>query len=138
MEQMKKINRKGFTLIELIITITIIGLITALVTVNFASTAKRGRDSRRMSDLKIIQMALEAAKQVGGTYPASLPQLVPNFMQKEPKDPKDPTYQYEYTQTSSGYRYTVRAALEDATLRNMSPAGGSCGSQTCNYEVTNP
>ena len=128
-------RKNGFTLIELIITITIIGVITALVTVSFASTSKRGRDSRRMADLEKIRMGLEMAKQVGGTYPVSVEAITGTFLQQAPSDPKSGRL-YDYQ--GSDYSYVLHASMEDLGMTN-GVYTGACGSGiTCNYEVTNP
>lgn len=54
---MKK--RSGFTLMELLIVIAIIGVLASLAAVSYSSAQRRARDSQRQSDLKAIQNALE-------------------------------------------------------------------------------
>lgn len=49
----------GFTLVELLIVITIIALLLAIGLVIFQNVLKDGRDAKRQSDLKLIQSALE-------------------------------------------------------------------------------
>ena len=59
----------GFTLIELLVVISIIGIIAALVTVSFTSSQKQARDTKRKSDLKFYQSALEVdANKYDGFY----------------------------------------------------------------------
>lgn len=57
MKLMKK--RFGFTLLELLIVIAIIGVLASLAAVSYSSAQKRARDSQRQADLKAIQNALE-------------------------------------------------------------------------------
>lgn len=55
---MKKEN-KGFTLMELLVVIGIIALLSGLLSVSYNAAQKRGRDSRRRSDMKAVQESLE-------------------------------------------------------------------------------
>lgn len=53
-------NKKGFTLIELIITISILAILIAIVVValNPAEQAARARDSKRVADLDAVKTAI--------------------------------------------------------------------------------
>lgn len=53
-------NKKaGFTLLELLVVIGIIGVIVSLAAVAYSSAQKKSRDSRRQADMKSVQSALE-------------------------------------------------------------------------------
>ena len=52
-------KKKGFTLIEILIAMSILGIMAALITGNYLITQKRARDARRKSDLHSIQTNLE-------------------------------------------------------------------------------
>ncbi len=51
-------RRQGFTLVELLIVISIIGVLAGFLFVNFSSVRERGRDARRKSDLDQLKTAL--------------------------------------------------------------------------------
>jgi type II secretion system protein G len=62
-------NRKAFTLIELLIVIMILGVLAALITGNFFTSLKKGRDSKRKADLEQISRALEMYYEDKRAYP---------------------------------------------------------------------
>lgn len=53
------VKNKGFTLIELLVTISIIALLAAIGLTTYTTILKQGRDSKRQSDLRSLQSALE-------------------------------------------------------------------------------
>jgi len=54
---MKK--QKGFTLIELLVVIAIIAILSTVVMAGLNSARMKGRDAKRLSDIKQLQAALE-------------------------------------------------------------------------------
>lgn len=59
----------GFTIIELLIVITIISLLATLVIVSVSSAQKRSRDVKRQADMTQIQKALAVYHTINGAYP---------------------------------------------------------------------
>lgn len=55
--------KHGFTLVELLLTIALIGILSGMISTVFISAQKKARDGQRKSDLNQIKKALEAAKQ---------------------------------------------------------------------------
>jgi prepilin-type N-terminal cleavage/methylation domain-containing protein len=66
-------NKRGFTLVELLVVISIIGVLSSTVFASLGSTRTKARDARRMSDIKNIQTALELYKDTFGEYPRAVP-----------------------------------------------------------------
>ena len=65
-----KINvKKGFTLIELLVVVAIIGILASIILATVSSVRAKGRDAKRVSDLKQIQNALELYFSDNGRYP---------------------------------------------------------------------
>jgi len=65
-------KQKGFTLFELLVSISIIGILVALVSLSYSSAQRKARDSRRIEDMKSIQSAAEQYYSLASfVYPAS-------------------------------------------------------------------
>ncbi len=57
---MTSFHKRGFTLIELLVVIAIIGLLASVVLASLNTARQKGRDARRLSDLKEIANAVGA------------------------------------------------------------------------------
>jgi len=141
---MKKYKQDGFTLFELLVTISIIAILTAVAVVSFGGMTKKARDSRRIADLQNIRVALEAIRQVGTTYPVSLTTLVDNgYLQQIPIDPKAAVGgTYVYVPDVNGYKYRICTYVEESGSLSVDvngcsgmPAGVGF---TGYYKVVNP
>ena len=143
-----KRNEKGFTLVELIVVMTIIVIITSVGMVSYATAGSKARDSRRMADLERIRSALEMYRADNKIYPSDETTLGSEYLKSWPKDPKPNNYKYVYN-TSNPYSYTLGAHVEN--LGSTTPISidsiTECSSSSpppdpsdsnCNYEVTNP
>lgn len=123
----------GFSLVELLITISIIAVLVAMGIASYATLNKQSRDAKRKSDLEQIRAALEMYRADNGSYPSVgsgswvaassatdaliglTPSLVTTYIPVIPSDPKTTqTYMYRATNSSSGiyYGYCVSAAME--------------------------
>lgn len=61
-------NKKGFTLIEAIVVMSIIALLSSVIFSVLTSTKKRARDSQRMQNARQIALALEQYEQSNNSY----------------------------------------------------------------------
>lgn len=61
----------GFTLVELLVVISIIGILASIALVAFTSAQFRSRDAQRKSNLKEVSSALELFYSDYGKYPSS-------------------------------------------------------------------
>lgn len=115
---------KGFTLIEMLVVISLIGILVVMAVASFTSTQKQARDTVRKSDLKQYQNALEAyANLTSGIFPSRTAvssaystlcgdlniKLEPDIScSQDPKTIVDATY-YEYKYISDGTNGTATA-----------------------------
>ena len=62
-------KRRGFTLIELLVVIAIIGLLSSIVLASLNTARVKGRDTKRVSEMRSIQTAVELYYSTNGHYP---------------------------------------------------------------------
>lgn len=151
---------RGFSLLEILITITIIGILSA-VGVGFVSSIQRNtRDAQRESDLRVLQSALQQYYADQNKYPDSLSSELDSgsaltdcsgngncppqktYLSKTPKDPAGSPYFYKSALNISStsdctdgnnkcHFYSLCAKMETP------PAGSSCNGETnFNFKVT--
>ena len=65
-------NKKGFTLIEMLIVVAIIAILSGLILTGLNRARMQSRDARRMADIKNIQAQLEVYYNANNKYPDSL------------------------------------------------------------------
>ncbi|MCA9347909.1 prepilin-type N-terminal cleavage/methylation domain-containing protein [Candidatus Saccharibacteria bacterium] len=108
---MQKLNQKGFTIIELLVVIVIIGILIALTLPNLFSAQARARDSDRKNELKNLQTKLETYFGDHDEYPAALSDLEPAPSGDETTGPRSDAY--TYTPSANQQSYTLTASLEN-------------------------
>jgi len=64
-----KSKQQGFTIVELLIVIVVIGILAALVITTFTGIQKKARDTERTTDIKAIHGQVEAYYAQNGNYP---------------------------------------------------------------------
>lgn len=118
-------KKQGFTLIEILIVVAIIGLLASIVLVGLGAFRTRGRDARRIADLRETQNALELyytknqrySALTGGDTWASLTNSLVNAgigVSSVSNDPLYPAKTYRYGVSSDGQNYVLAATLEDS------------------------
>lgn len=146
----KKVN--GFSLIELMIAVSIIVILTAVGAANFQVVNKNARDGKRKSDLKLIQGALQQYYADNNYYPDNLNLLLSPraYLKSLPQDPKGGIYpQYRHfalncdmsTTPAQCPDYCLAAKLEVTPALSPTPAPDECSptdTTNYNYGVTQP
>ncbi|MDP4011111.1 MAG: prepilin-type N-terminal cleavage/methylation domain-containing protein [Candidatus Roizmanbacteria bacterium] len=96
----------GFSLIEIIVVISIITTLSGIGFTAYAKYSQRANDDRRMLDVAILQEALGRyhSNQIGGFYPLNLNELVTGgYLDKRPIDPlTDQQDDYQYAPLPAG------------------------------------
>jgi prepilin-type N-terminal cleavage/methylation domain-containing protein len=99
-------RESGFTIIELLIVIVVIGILAGLVLNVFTGIQEDARDAERKTDLEAVEGHLEAYAAKNGTYPTTANVADTAFVAAEFKglDPDallDPTSGASYTYTAT-------------------------------------
>jgi prepilin-type N-terminal cleavage/methylation domain-containing protein len=120
-------RHRGFTLLELLVVISIIAVLVSLGIASYSTVQKKGRNAKRKSDLHEVQAALEQYYSVcgylypnlGNAWPASIVcnAVVPaiSIMPVVPNDPRNSAPNVYTCPTCDTTQYQICATLEDET-----------------------
>lgn len=111
------INQKGFTIVELLIVIVVIGILAAITIVAFNGVQTRGKFAKVSQDLKSMQKLIELYKADNGEYPITpsppgwlrshanpddfIPGIVPKYAPSLPR--------YTWSTPASAHAYLYRS-----------------------------
>ncbi len=91
-------NSKGFTILEIIVVIVIIGMLWALVATNFMGKVDQARQVDASAQIGLLGQALDLYRLEKGKYPSSEEGLkaIQSYLKKElPKDPWGNEFHYK-------------------------------------------
>ena len=81
-------NANGFTLLELMIVVSIIGILATLAVPSYQSSVVKAKEAALRQDLSTLRDVLDQHKADQGKYPPSLSALVgTGYLRGIPKDP---------------------------------------------------
>lgn len=83
----RKALQRGFTLIELIVVVTIVGILAGLALINVRYAQQKAREAALKDNLFQMRKALDNFYADKQRYPSTLEELVPGYIRKIPSDP---------------------------------------------------
>lgn len=152
-------NKKGFTLIEVLVAATIIAILASVAIASYSTAAKNSRDAKRKSDFANLAAALELYRSDNGLYinisgnqdiAAVLGALITGgYISQLPTDPKpttSPSNTYLVSDVNTtGTKFCLMAVMENTVNANgdpdnspQNPCNYNTGLTNYNYFVANP
>lgn len=139
----KNFQKSGFTLVEVLVVVGIIGLLASVVLVGLGTFRTRSRDARRIADLREVQNALELYYTGNNSYPKvtgweNLEKALTGATIGISNIANDPlggnnTYYYCYsTVDASPQGYILGAKFEDSSNPALSDSVKSASGFDCN------
>ncbi len=110
----------GFTLIEIMVVVFILGLLATLVAPKIIGRTDDARRTKAAADIKAIEQALQLYKLDNGYYPRDIRELIEpsggawnaeGYLDREPIDPWGVAYVY----TSDGQNFIVKSYGADGS-----------------------
>lgn len=120
-------SKKGFTLLEVLIVIAIIGILVSIGLASYSTAQSKSRDARRRGDLKAIQNAFEQyyADSATASYPTTCSSISATYLPAGiPTDPQGAAYT---NPTCSATAYCFCADMESSAADNSDAS--------CNYSA---
>lgn len=99
-------NKKGFTLIEIVVAVALIGILLSIVMPSFDKAGERTRNSKLTADLKALDTAIGLYKLDNGSLPEDLGKLRPEYItgKDEFKDAQNNSLSYSLTNEKAMYK----------------------------------
>ena len=130
---MKLSNKKGFTIVELLVSLAIIAMLFSITFTLLSGIRQKSRDARRMSDVREIKKALSLYANQNNKFPTSATETIitgndiisveledDGVISETPVDPMHPTYSYAYQTDALGNTYIISFCLETNDIPNYS------------------
>ena len=137
----RKTSKKGFSLVELLVVITIIAILSVVAYTAVGGQTVKAKNSRRMQDISTMQQALEIYFAENSSYPDSLDagdtvnthhrkinetQLGKKYISNMPTDPWSTSAKkvyYYYDILTGNKQYQIAATIEGETSNTAFVAG---------------
>lgn len=111
-------SKRGFTLIEILVAISIIAVLSVVVFASLEESRKKARDTERISELQELAAAISVYGASYGAYPNSLNDLVTaGLFTTVPEDPiNEDSYVYTYQNNNNCFSLSGTREMNEEPL----------------------
>lgn len=107
-------RQTGFTLIEIMVVVVILGVLAALVVPSIMERPDHARQVRAKQDVRTLVNAINLYRLDHFDYPSDLSELVTgNYLDKVPQDPWNNYYQYRHPGLENPGKFDVYSYGKD-------------------------
>ena len=129
-------GRQGFTLVELLVTISIIATLTAILLPNFMGAREKAKDAQKVQDMGAIKNALRIYYNDKQSYPGALDNTLYTDLDTKLVGYMTPVgVGYSYYRTNNGDGFNICAWLDsgqgDDDLNSQTRCGAGGGKTVC-------
>lgn len=112
--RLRRKKQAGFTLIEIMVVVVILGVLAALVVPSIMDRPEHARQVRAKQDVRTLVNAINLYRLDNFDYPSDLSQLVSgNYLDKVPKDPWNNDYQYRNPGSNNTSKFDIYSYGKD-------------------------
>jgi prepilin-type N-terminal cleavage/methylation domain-containing protein len=137
----KKKKNRGFTIFELLVTITVLAILIFFLAINIPLQVKKARDAKRKADLEKIKVVLYDYFFDQNCFPKNLPNCGQSlevdhsmYLSNFPCDPLKKAYVYQTDEEECPQWFKILTNLENTQDANIDKVGcrNGCGPE-CQY-----
>lgn len=119
----KKQNKNGFSLIELLVVISIIGILSTILVTNFMGMREKAKDAQKIQDLNSMKNALRSYYNDNQSYPVDVSEI------KEEYFPAldNIGFVYKYVVSPDGETFSIETSLDSGAGDDDIDSQKKCG-----------
>lgn len=129
--QLKQQSKNGFSLVELLVVISIIGVLSAVLVTNFMGIRERARDAQKIEDLNSLKNALRMYYNDNQSYPSNKSTLLSAGFTGYLSSVGDTSFTYSQTSTDN---FLIKITLEAGAGTDDTDSQLKCGIGVANTQ----